>query len=117
MKHSTCQEEASSRTCQLAEQEEASACQVTSAPKALGKVTVDAGEPKPVVERQQEEGDDNKAGKEAQAHLYVGHRVLMHPAWHADKAHTADACPYHAKGNEQPRRLPACTKESVVVAL
>ena len=41
----------------------------------------------------------------------------MYPARHADEAHTADTCPYHAKGNKQPRRLPACAKEGVVVAL
>ena len=90
---------------------------MTPSSETLCKVAIDAGQPETIIKRKQYESDDNITCKEAQAHLYVSHAVLMHPAWHADKAHATDACAYHSKGNKQPRRLPACTEERVVVAL
>ena len=114
---STRQEEPCGSPREFAEQEEAGSGQVASASEALGQIAVDAGEPEPIVQRQQEIGDDNVAEEEAQAHLHVGHAVLMHPAGHADHAYAADAGAYHAEGDEQPRRPPPGTEECVVVAL
>ena len=117
MEHQTGQIQTGSSSGEFAEQEEAGTREVAPTTETLGKIAVDAGETKAIVKGQQQEGDDNIAGEETQAHLEIGHATRPDPTRYTDKAHAADAGAYHAKGDEQPRRFPASAEEGVVVAI
>ena len=90
---------------------------MASSPETLSQIAVDAGQAKPIVERKEQESNDDVASQETHAHLEISHAARPYPTRHADQTHTAYACPYHPKSHKKPRRPPAGSEESIVIAL
>jgi hypothetical protein len=117
VQHGAGQEQTGSSTGKLAKQKEAGTRKMASASETLGQITVNTGETHPVVQRKEQKGYKHIAGKEAQAHLNIGHAILIYPARHTYKAYAADTGAYHAKGYKKPWRLSASTEEGIIIAL
>ena len=89
---------------------------MAGAAEALLEVCVDGGEAVAVVERQEEEGDDEVAEEEADAHLQVGHLGGSDIAGHTDEGDAGNAGANHAEGYQEPGRAAAGAEEGVVGA-
>jgi len=79
------------------------------------KKTVNRGQIQPIIERQQDIGDNQITGKKTQHHLHIGHVGMPHPARYGDKCNARYGCSHHGKGHQIPWRLLVSAKKSIVV--
>ena len=73
------------RPREFAEDEEEAARAVGALAKALAEVSVDARQPQPIIERQEQEGHGSVAKDEAKAHLQIRHARRAYPSRDGDE--------------------------------
>ncbi len=80
----------------------------------LPEVGIDGGEVQPIVERQQEEGDDRIANQIAENQRQVGELSRIDPARHRHESHARQGSSNHAVGHHRPGRPPLAAEKGVV---
>ncbi len=105
-----------SSTSKLTQQKEKGSCAMGAAAETMFEITIDARQPKTVIDRQQHEGYKQVTEGKSHTHLQIAHTRSPYPSRHRDERYSGQTGAYHAERHHQPWRTLGSTEKHFVVS-